>query len=202
MVVLWGPSPMIPLQRCSILNLFFGNIIADNNSSSRFWIFFVVSILSKLIHTPLRGDDGIVHSIFSSNKFQCNGVLNLMQIQMFLFFLFFLISKPTSEEILLPIKINGKTGYVNLQGEVVIKPRFNFGGKFVHGLAPARIDGLFGYIDRTGKYVIPPIYDYAEDFSDGYGIIYDSHGVQHYIDRNGRIPFKATLSHWLIFTMA
>ena len=81
---------------------------------------------------------------------------------------FYLVTpKIGADEILLPIKKDGRIGFINLQGKIVIQPKFRKVGNFSEGLAPARMEGLYGYIDNSGKYVIPPIYDYAEDFSEG-----------------------------------
>ena len=59
---------------------------------------------------------------------------------------------------------DGKVGYINKEGEVIIQPRFIVGKSFHEGLAAVRENGLYGYIDTTGNYVIPPQYDYAEIF--------------------------------------
>jgi hypothetical protein len=93
------------------------------------------------------------------------------------------------DEELLRISINGKIGFINLQGKVIIEPRFKEVGNFVDGLAPARADGGYGYINKKGEFVIPDVYDYVKDFSDGYGIVYFDK-KQHYIDPSGKIRFE------------
>ncbi|MDD5361746.1 MAG: WG repeat-containing protein [Ignavibacteria bacterium] len=84
---------------------------------------------------------------------------------------------------------NGKVGFIDTTGKVVIKARFAQTGDFSEGLAPARLKGLYGYIDTTGEYVIPPKYDFASSFKEGFAIVYvDS--VPMYINKVGNIPFK------------
>jgi hypothetical protein len=67
-------------------------------------------------------------------------------------------------------------GYIDKQGNFVIKPAFEFPsyqacGPFSEGLAHAMKGGKFGYIDHTGSFVIRPGYDYAYDFSEGYAVV-------------------------------
>lgn len=83
---------------------------------------------------------------------------------------------------------NGKVGYIDTTGKVVIKARFAQAGDFSEGLAPARLEGLYGFIDVNGNYVIPPKYDFANSFKEGFAIVYvDS--IPMYIDKKGNIPF-------------
>ncbi|RBL89533.1 WG repeat-containing protein [Chitinophaga flava] len=79
---------------------------------------------------------------------------------------------------------NGKTGYINQQGEIVIPARFAVGEDFSEGLANVREGGLYGYINAKGEWVIRPNYDYATPFSDGLALVYKGDkGL--YIDKNG-----------------
>jgi hypothetical protein len=83
---------------------------------------------------------------------------------------------------------NGKVGFIDTTGKVVIKARFAQTGDFSEGLAPARLKGLYGYIDTTGEYVIPPKYDYAMEFHDGLAVVYTD-SIPNYINKYGDIPF-------------
>lgn len=73
-----------------------------------------------------------------------------------------------------PIKIiqDGKVGYINQKGEMVIPPVFLNGYDFSNGLAAVRKDGLYGFIDKKGKWIIEPQYDYAYNFIKGLTIVY------------------------------
>src|SRR5215475_737610 len=57
-------------------------------------------------------------------------------------------------EKLFPILLNKKWGYINADGDVVIKPQFDGAGEFKEGLAVASLDGRRGFIDGTGQFVI------------------------------------------------
>jgi hypothetical protein len=62
---------------------------------------------------------------------------------------------------------DGRSGYLNRSGRIVIKPRFNDAGHFSEGLAPIEINSKWGYINRRGKIVIAPQVDDADQFSEG-----------------------------------
>ncbi len=67
-------------------------------------------------------------------------------------------------------------GYIDRQGNFVIKPAFEFPsyqacGLFSEGLAHVMKGGKFGYIDHMGSFVIRPLYDNAYDFSEGYAVV-------------------------------
>lgn len=60
---------------------------------------------------------------------------------------------------LYPIIQNGRYGYINTKGEIVISPQFEKAAQFREGLAYAESDGKYGFIDPKGKWVIPAMYD-------------------------------------------
>src|ERR1039458_8896180 len=66
-----------------------------------------------------------------------------------------------------PVSINGKIGYINPAGKVVIPPQFLDAGRFEDGLAPVLAGNAWGYIDKDGKLDIAPQFDVADPFSDG-----------------------------------
>ena len=68
---------------------------------------------------------------------------------------------------LFDIENDGKHGYINQAGKMVIPPQYELGGDFSEGLSPENVGDKWGYIDKTGKMVIPPLYDRAGDFSEG-----------------------------------
>lgn len=87
---------------------------------------------------------------------------------------------------LFPIRQNGKNGYINSKGEVVIQPQFAFTLPFSEGLAAVCIgSGKCGYIDETGNFAINPQFDSALRFSESLAavVVGDKLG---YIDRNGK----------------
>jgi len=67
---------------------------------------------------------------------------------------------------------NYKHGYLNTEGEIVIKPQFTYAYDFSDDLALVAITDdnyytKYGYIDLKGNIVIDYQYDYAYDFSNG-----------------------------------
>lgn len=85
-------------------------------------------------------------------------------------------SSPT----LLPVKVSGKWGYVNGNGQLVVNPQFDNANEFHEGRAavclgkpctwwdsPSPDESRWGFIDASGKMVVAPQYGGAGDFSEG-----------------------------------
>lgn len=64
-------------------------------------------------------------------------------------------------------KKDGKFGYINKSGEMIITPQFERALGFVEGLGRVGIGDKQGYIDETGKFVIPLKFDEAHPFREG-----------------------------------
>src|SRR5882724_716846 len=60
------------------------------------------------------------------------------------------------ESKLFPVRSDGKAGYIDETGKIVIPLRFAFGGPFIEGLASVEEDGIRFFIDRFGNQVIAP----------------------------------------------
>jgi hypothetical protein len=118
---------------------------------------------------------------------------------------------------LFPISIEGKWGYIDSDGKVVIEPQFLKANSFSEGLAVVAVAGTSkedlvferkyqGFIGPDGKFVIPPkppteaqkvkdfeTYSYS-DFHEGLARIHinDASGMDGFIDRAGKIvvPLK------------
>jgi WG containing repeat len=95
---------------------------------------------------------------------------------------------PKTDEPLFPIEKNGRWGFINRQGSVVVAPQFRDVGRISCGLAPARLNGSWGFIDLTGKFAIAPAYDFASYFSEGFAQVWKD-GRLSIIDTNGRQRF-------------
>lgn len=108
---------------------------------------------------------------------------------------------------LVAVKVKDKYGYIDGNGELVIKPRFDTARNFSEELA-AVYDGCnYGYINPKGEFVIKPQLSFAGNFSDGLAsfspaeknkIIFKNkngknlclgfgHGIIGYIDKSGKI---------------
>jgi hypothetical protein len=102
---------------------------------------------------------------------------------------------------LYPFQSNGKIGFTNALGTVVVRPQYDDTADFSCGLARVNIGGKpvtdevmgltmieggkWGYIDSTGRRVTDISFNWASDFSDGYGRVSDGNRSTHFIDTNG-----------------
>ncbi|VAX27313.1 hypothetical protein MNBD_NITROSPINAE05-1225 [hydrothermal vent metagenome] len=75
--------------------------------------------------------------------------------------------KASFHEGLAAVRIGDKYGYIDKDGRVVIKPRFDYAQIFSEGLARIVMKKRSGYIDKTGKTLIQPRFHKGFKFSDG-----------------------------------
>ncbi|MBN2363453.1 WG repeat-containing protein [candidate division WOR-3 bacterium] len=80
----------------------------------------------------------------------------------------------------------GMCGAMDKKGNVVIKPVFNFLGKFSCEIAVANQGGSDGYVDKKGEWVIKPDFEMAYDFTDDVASV-KINGQIHLIDKTGKI---------------
>ncbi len=83
------------------------------------------------------------------------------------------------------VKLNGKWGYVDPSGRLVIAPRFDQASDFFTDLTSVRVGDKWGFIDRSGRMVIAPRFDEASPFLRGAAHV-RSGGEWMAIDRTGR----------------
>lgn len=75
--------------------------------------------------------------------------------------------KASFHEGLAAVRIGDKYGYIDKNGRVVIKPRFDYAQIFSEGLARIVVNHRSGYTDKTGHIIISPRFHKAFKFSDG-----------------------------------
>lgn len=101
------------------------------------------------------------------------------------------------------VKINGKWGFINKTGQIVIEPEFFEMGlsyfkleAFSSGLAPVKDENKYGFINVNGNFVIEPQYDAAWCFRNGLAKVlkYDDKDdlAMGYIDRSGKYIWEPT----------
>lgn len=95
----------------------------------------------------------------------------------------------SESSLLIPVSHEGKVGYINTDGKVVIDFQFEFATYFREGLAKVGRQDKCGYINRTGKLVIPYRHCYIfEDFHEGLAVVsFSRHGKYHYMDTQGKL---------------
>jgi len=97
--------------------------------------------------------------------------------------------------VLFLVKEDGKYGYIDRSGRIVIAPQFRSASPFSEGRAtvqPAGPGGTIGYIDPSGALVISPRFSSAQEFSEGMAAVTTGgiDGRLSFIDRSGTVMFS------------
>ncbi|REJ80887.1 MAG: WG repeat-containing protein [Bacteroidetes bacterium] len=92
--------------------------------------------------------------------------------------------------VFLPFRENGKWGYMNELGELMIQSQYDEVNLFSEGLASVSKDGKFGYINKSGQTIIPFQFNDAERFQNNTAIVRtgDKYGM---ISRSGEFIIPA-----------
>ena len=96
---------------------------------------------------------------------------------------------------LIAIRRDRKLGYMDLDGNIAIEPRFDQGGEFSQGLAAVQLEGHWIFIDKSGatKAELPRDVIFAESLSDGLSLATSAAQPNRkfgYIDKNGHWAVK------------
>lgn len=87
-------------------------------------------------------------------------------------------ARPFSEEGYAAVRRNGKWGFIDTNGTVMIDFIFEDALSFGQHLAAVRIDGLWGYISIYGRIAIEPVFIEAKSFSGGSAPVLTQRGWQ------------------------
>lgn len=83
------------------------------------------------------------------------------------------------------VEKEGKFGYVDLEGQLVIPFWFDDAYQFSEGLASVRHNGLWGYVDTRGEVFMPFIFDLASPYRYGRAeVVYQ--GLTRKVNRKGK----------------
>lgn len=87
---------------------------------------------------------------------------------------------------------NGKKGFIDTTGKVIVSPEFDeVYGFGENGLAAVKAEGKWGFVDREGEMVIEPSYILAESFCDnGLAWVVTQNGDQCFINSDGEIVIE------------
>lgn len=100
--------------------------------------------------------------------------------------------KSLKDKVLIPININGKYGFADESGKVVIPCQWVNVGMFSEGLAKVMdINGNWGYINKIGNVVVPCKWMEALAFSNGLALVKDENFKWWKIDTTGKVVGKA-----------
>ncbi|HZG50724.1 MAG TPA: WG repeat-containing protein [Pyrinomonadaceae bacterium] len=81
---------------------------------------------------------------------------------------------------------NGKYGYKDADGTIIIAPTYDDAWSFSGGLAEVKQGGKYGFIDKTGEVVIPIKYDLAFSFKEGLALVKQG-GKYGFVDTTGKV---------------
>ena len=93
------------------------------------------------------------------------------------------------------VRLNGKRGFIDKSGNVVIPLKYDDAGWFSEGLVWVKLGGKCGFIDKNGNVVIPFKYSEAYEFYEGLTHVYLNHKCG-FIDKRGNVvaPFKYSMA--------
>jgi hypothetical protein len=89
------------------------------------------------------------------------------------------------------VSVNGKGGFIDASGAIVIEPIYEKVYPFSDGLAAVQVDRKWGYIDAQGKMIIEPRFASPGFFSEGLASFCDArNGRWGYIDEQGQVVIQ------------
>ena len=91
---------------------------------------------------------------------------------------------------LLLLKLEGKWGFIDKTGKVVINAQFELTYYFAEGFCPVKKNNKWYYINKKGRKAIDDNFILAFSFSEGYAAVKTETGWG-YIDKEGQIAIKA-----------
>ena len=84
---------------------------------------------------------------------------------------------------------DGKEGFINSAGKVIIPTKFDEVTEFINDLAAVKFNGKWGFIDRQGNFAVEPKYEGITPFSEGFAAVNLNHKWG-FIDSEGNLKIK------------
>lgn len=116
--------------------------------------------------------------------------------------------KQSNESVLYPVQVDGKWGYINKEGKLVIEPQYAMADDFYNGVAVVQIkmdsdnnedaEGMnsvkYGAINTDGKMVVKPEFSFITKFNEGVAgaiiVDNDTYDMSYFIvDKKGKILY-------------
>lgn len=145
-----------------------------------------------------------------SQTFRIMAMSRLSQLALLLICLLagqFCFAQPQAEKQLFLIEKDGKSGFIDQSGKVVIAPRFDSVTGFSEGLALATRDGKKVFIDTSGQTVFEAKFDIVNNFSEGLAAVnigetrianiglIGNPGRWGFIDKTGKLVIPLRFTH-------
>lgn len=92
---------------------------------------------------------------------------------------------PTMSEGMLGVSLRGKVGFVDRDGALVIRPRFEEAYGFFEDRAYVRVGDGWGHVDRSGAFTVPPTLEWTNRYTGGFAPAKHD-GLYGFLDREGR----------------
>lgn len=100
-------------------------------------------------------------------------------------------SVSSSPEELVKLFSDNQFGFINLSGQIVIEPQFEYVSDFHEGIAIAGTkENKYGFINLKGEWIVPPVYDGIREFNEGLAAVYLSDNGWGFIDLTGNVIVK------------
>lgn len=100
-------------------------------------------------------------------------------------------SFPSSPGELIKVCIDNQFGFIDLAGQIVIKPQFENVADFHDNMAIAGTrEKKYGFINLKGEWIVPPVYDEVKEYSEGMAAVYSSASGWGFIDLAGNVIVK------------
>ncbi|ERM84377.1 hypothetical protein P872_15135 [Rhodonellum psychrophilum GCM71 = DSM 17998] len=83
-------------------------------------------------------------------------------------------------------KKEGKYGFINKSGQMLIENRFDEISVFSEGLAAVKRNGLWGFVNKADQIIVTPQFEEVLDFHNGLSVV-KQNGKSNLIDKNGGV---------------
>ena len=95
-------------------------------------------------------------------------------------------------------KKDGKYGFIDLDGNVIIPAKFDEAIHFGEGLAGVRVGKKWGFVNEQGAMVIPPQFEAVGVFSEGL-VSVEVNGKWGFINKYGRMVIPPQFDKWTYY---
>ena len=82
------------------------------------------------------------------------------------------------------LRKNGQWGFLDRNGNEIVKPQYQYVTDFYEGFARILKDNQWGFLNTSGREIVVPQYEAVEDFREGFAAVLED-SLWGYIDTNG-----------------